>query len=101
MDRVTAYRAGMEPQAIALIEAELHRRKVTAAQIAARRESCQSECLFNPDGVAKKCAFCRKPAVRAATGWQKLLGFLPLFPREMCYCTEHAKAHGIGDSALQ
>ncbi|MBI1829835.1 MAG: hypothetical protein HYR84_00125 [Planctomycetes bacterium] len=100
LDRVTAFRKGMEPVAIALTEKELHRREVTAAQIAAHREACERDCLFHEDGVAKKCSYCRKPAVRQAIGWQKLWRLIPLFPCEMFYCYEHAKTHGVADSAV-
>ena len=89
LDRVTAYRAGMETEAINLIERELHRRGILAAQIQDRQETCQRECVFDGNGVAKMCSFCRKPAVGEAWRWHKLLGKLPVFPRWMCYCEDH------------
>lgn len=90
LDRITAFRNGMEPEAIDLIERELQRRGVTPAQIAERSEQCQRDCVFHADGTAKKCARCRKPAVREQWSWHKLFGLLPLFPRPMCFCKEHA-----------
>jgi hypothetical protein len=91
LDRITAYRAGMEPDAIDLIEQELHRRGVTAEKIADHREECERECVFHEDGTARMCSFCRKPAVRQSWGWHKLLGKVPVFPRRMCYCQAHAE----------
>jgi hypothetical protein len=92
LDRITAYRAGMEPSAIGMIEQELHRRGVTDAQIAERTEAYKGECLFHADGTAKKCALCRKPAVTETMGWHKLFSILPLFPQPMCYCKDHSKS---------
>ena len=89
LDRITAYRAGMEPVAIDLIEQELHRRGILAAQILDRQEECQRECVFDAHGVAKMCSLCRKPAVGGGWRWHKILGRLPVFPRWMCYCEDH------------
>jgi hypothetical protein len=90
LDRITAFRAGMEPAAIEMIEQELHRRGVSQAKINERTEECKRECLFHADGTAKKCVLCRKPAVSETMGWHKLFGILPLFPLPMCYCKEHS-----------
>jgi hypothetical protein len=89
LDRITAFRAGMESDAIELIEQELHRRGVTAAQIAERREACERNCVFDSDGNAKMCSFCRKPAVREGWGWFKLMWLVPLIPRRVRYCKNH------------
>jgi hypothetical protein len=90
LDRVTAYRAGMEPDAVALVEQELQKRGVTAAKVAEHRESIERECVFHADGTAKMCTFCRKPAVRETWGWHKIMGAIPIFPRLICYCKYHA-----------
>lgn len=90
LDRVTAYRAGMEPEAIEAIEDELRRRGVRASDIAAHAEKCQTECLFHADGVAKMCSFCRKPAVSEGWGWHRLLNKVPICPRWLRYCKDHA-----------
>jgi hypothetical protein len=92
LDRLTAYRSGMEPEAIAMIEAELHRRGVKPAVIEERRQMCERECLFYPDGSAMQCSQCRKPAVGQYLGWQKLWGWVPLFPRQIRYCQAHKPA---------
>jgi hypothetical protein len=92
LDRVTAYRQGMEPEAIEMIEDELHRRGVGAAAIEKRRQACERECLFYPDGTAMMCSFCRLPAVAQSWGWHKLWKQVPLFPRRFCYCNTHQPA---------
>ncbi len=89
LDRVTAFRSGMEPEAVALIERELYERGVTATEIADRRESCERDCLFRPDGTAVKCSFCHKPAVAQGLGWWKAYWIIPIFPRRLQYCEEH------------
>ena len=66
LDRATAYRAGMTPEALALIEAELQDRGVGPEQFAAHAESCRQEVLFLPDGIAARCSFCDRPAVARA-----------------------------------
>jgi hypothetical protein len=92
LDRVTAYRQGMEPEAVEMIEAELHRRGIGAAAIEKRRQSYERECLFYPDGTAMMCSFCRLPAVAQEWGWHKLRNMVPLFPRRFRYCKSHQPA---------
>ncbi len=72
MDRVTAYRAGMEPEVVGFIEDELDERGVTPQEIAAHAECCRRECIFHEDGTALMCSFCRKPAVAVGWGWHRL-----------------------------
>ncbi len=90
LDRVTAYRKGMEPAAITMMEEELHRRGVTAAEIAEHREHCERECVYLADGTAAKCSFCDRPAVYENWGWQKIMRTIPVFPRWLRYCQAHA-----------
>lgn len=89
LDRVTAYRAGMEPEAVEMIEAELHRRGVGKGKIEAYRQECLRECLFNADGAAKVCSFCRRPAVKAGWGWHRMMR-IPVLPRWLHYCKTHS-----------
>ena len=89
LDRITAYRAGLEPEAIDMIEQELRRRGVSATQIAAQGEQVERECIFHEAGLAKTCSFCRQPAVYEGWGWHKLFGLAPLFPRRLRYCKKH------------
>jgi hypothetical protein len=89
LDRITAYRGGMEAEAIEMIEQELHRRGVTAAQVAEHGERCTRECLFDAQGIALMCARCRKPAVTRERGWYKLFWLVPVFPRSIVLCKDH------------
>jgi hypothetical protein len=89
LDRVTAYRAGMEPAAIALIETELRGRGIDVAGIEAHESRVKAEALFGPDGVALRCSFCHQPAVGRGWGWHRLFGLFPVFPRVLSYCQEH------------
>ncbi len=90
LDRVTAYRAGMEPAALDLMEGELDRRGVSREAIAAHAADRQATCLFRPDGMAVRCDRCDRPAVRRAWGWHRVWGVLPVFPRRRADCDEHA-----------
>jgi hypothetical protein len=90
LNRVTAYRAGMEPEAIRLIEEELRRRGVTSGQIEEHAAQVREESLILEDGTAAKCSFCHNPAVGERWGWHKLFGGpIPLFPRSYRYCRDH------------
>jgi hypothetical protein len=89
LDRVTAYRAGLEPRAIALIEQELHDRGVTAEEIDAANTTSQRECLFDATGIALPCSRCWRPAVAVIWRWHKLWGVLPLFPWRLRCCRDH------------
>src|ERR1700730_14221472 len=89
LHRITAYRDGMEPEAVEMIEDELHRRGVTAAAIAAHAERVREEAVFLPDGIAAKCSRCHAPAVAQGWGWFRLFRKIPLFPRREFYCRTH------------
>jgi hypothetical protein len=92
LDRVTAYRGGLEAEAVDWIETELHRRGISQGKIEAYRTECLRECLFHTDGIAKMCSFCRKPAVQEGWGWHRLLGKIPILPRWLRYCKAHCAA---------
>ncbi|MCS6866766.1 MAG: hypothetical protein RMJ56_09010 [Gemmataceae bacterium] len=100
LDRVTIYRAGMEPAALDLMEGELDRRGLSRADIRAHEAHRRATAIFLPDGTALRCSFCDRPAVQQARGWHKLhlrAPFisrslhiaLPLFPRLFAYCAVH------------
>lgn len=89
LDRVTVYRAGMEPEAVGIIEAELRRRGLTADQIASHARQYDAEVWRDADGLARQCSFCRKPAVHGSWSWHWLWGRLPVFPRFLYFCREH------------
>jgi hypothetical protein len=90
LDRVTAYRQGMEEVAITMIEEELRSRGITAAEIARHREGCERDCIYLPDGTAAMCSLCRKPAVTERWGWHRIWQKIPAFPRWFRLCKEHA-----------
>jgi hypothetical protein len=72
LDRVTAYREEMEPEALAIIEDELRARGVGPEQIEAHRAQCARQAVFLPDGVAARCSFCHQPAVEQKWAWHRL-----------------------------
>jgi hypothetical protein len=95
LDRATVYAAGMEPEALDLIEAELRRRGVTRANQEAHGERQRRQSHVPPEGApAARCSFCDRPAVERGWGWHRLWGVLPVFPRRFRYCARHAPARG-------
>lgn len=89
LDRVTAYRPGMEPEALRIIEEELRARGVTPDEIDAHAQARDRHASLLPDGTARPCSFCRRPAVEHRWGWHRLWGVLPVVPRYLFYCDEH------------
>jgi len=87
LDRVTVYRDGMEPAAVAIFEAELRRRGVSSERIVAHANQAAS--VRDREQLAVQCSWCRRPAVTSAWGWHRLFGRVPLFPRRWHYCAEH------------
>src|SRR5262245_32383580 len=81
LDRVTIYRAGMEPAALDLMEGELDRRGVSREEIAEHDATRRATAIMLADGTALRCSFCDRPAVVQARGWHKLFGRIPLCPR--------------------
>lgn len=88
LDRATIYRAGMEPEALAIIEDELRRRGLTEADLAAHEED-RGDSLIAPEGYAWRCYHCERPAVVAIWGWHYLWEFVPVFPRVYRFCNHH------------
>jgi hypothetical protein len=91
LDRVTAYRAGMEPEALDIIETELRHRGISTEEIRTHEQRTRQEAIFLPDGTALSCSFCRRPAVHQAWGWHRLWRLVPLFPRRLRYCSQHLR----------
>jgi hypothetical protein len=88
LDRVTAFKDGIEPAALEIIAEELRSRGVDEQAIAAHAER-RKECVCREDGTAIRCSFCHRPAVVQRRGWHRLWGVLPLFPRRLAYCEVH------------
>lgn len=117
LDRVTIYREGMEPAALDLMEGELDQRGVTRAQIAEHDAERRAAAIMLPDGTAKRCSRCNRPAVTEARGWHWMklriplvalligrgnipLGFsIPIFPRLHAYCEFHNPAAKVNPDA--
>jgi hypothetical protein len=93
LNRTTAYRDGMEPEALAIIDEELRARGVSADERAAYLRHVQERALKDSDGVALTCNECRKPAVVFAWDWHRLWGLVPVFPRRFQLCEEHWQEH--------
>lgn len=88
LDRVTAYRSALEPEALELFELELHRRGVTPAQIEEHARQ-YVHCVRGPDGTAQKCSWCPRPALTIEWGWHRLWGLVPVLPRLYRCCSKH------------
>jgi hypothetical protein len=93
LDRATVYRQGMEPEALEIIDAELYRRGVGSAELAAHAELAGKRTLRAPEGWALKCHECHRPAVVRVWDWHRLWGWLPVFPRRFHLCEEHWASH--------
>ena len=89
LDRVTVYRAGMELQALDVIESELRQRGVTVIEIEDHQRQRQQETHKLPDGTVNRCTLCHRPAVAEGRGWYRMWGVFPLFPRFYRYCSVH------------
>jgi hypothetical protein len=94
MDRATVFRKGMEEEALDLIERELRERQVTAADLAAHEKARQANMILAPDGLPLRCRNCSRPAVQRTWELGRLFGLVPMFPRLMAYCEEHAPSTG-------
>jgi hypothetical protein len=92
LDRATVYRDGMEPEALAIIDAELRERGVTAGELFDHAQQRHKEAIPGQDGLAVRCYRCTRPAVAQGWRWHRLWGVLPVFPRWVGMCEEHAKA---------
>src|SRR5438105_2385299 len=80
LDRATVFRAGMEPEALELIDAELFRRGLTAADLNAHTDS-RGNAVQSEDGIPLTCCKCHRPAIVEGRLGVKLWGILPLFTR--------------------
>jgi hypothetical protein len=89
IDRVTAYRAGLEPEAVELITDELRRRDVDPALLDARRRTVETEFLRADNGDALPCSRCHRPAVVRGWRWFRVWGLLPLLPLPAQFCDRH------------
>jgi hypothetical protein len=93
LDRATVYRQGMEVEALDLIDAELRRRGLSEADVAAHDEKRRAQALMAPEGWAMKCLQCDLPAVVEFWDWHRLWGRVPVFPRRIRLCEQHWRQH--------
>ena len=91
LDRVTVYRQGMEPEAVAILEDELHARGVSWEHIQAHAGRREEQGVLMQDGIALPCCRCRRPAMAKRWAWHRIFGRIPIFPRLFRYCSEHLK----------
>jgi hypothetical protein len=84
----------MEPEALILIEEELHRRGVSPETIQEHAERVRQSALPGRGGVAAKCSLCDSPAVWRGWRWHRLWGLVPVFRRPMAFCERHKPAQG-------
>lgn len=90
LDRVTVYRAEMEPEALEIIEEELHARKLTDVRIEQHGQRRAGEVLRAEDGQPLRCHFCHRPAVARGRRWFRVFfRLLPLLPRTANLCEVH------------
>jgi hypothetical protein len=92
LDRITAYRQGMEPEAVALIEEELRRRGVSAEDLLAHADQLKRNAIYLSNGTVARCSVCTHPASVRVGGWHYLWGLLPVIPQTFYYCANHAPA---------
>ena len=94
LDRATVYRSGMEPVALEVIEAELRSRGLTDGDIE-RHAAERAEVVRRDDGSTRPCDFCERPAVTSRSGWHRLWGRVPVFPRTVYYCEACVPADSV------
>ena len=90
LDRVTVFRELTEPAAVDLMENELYRRGETPERIAEHDRQRRAATIVGADGTALRCWRCARPAVVWRWRWHRLFGRLPLFPRRVRECADHA-----------
>ena len=110
LDRVTVFRAGMEPAALEIFEAELKDRGVPSERILAHEDQRRAGGLIGGK-VPRKCSFCDRPAIVRRWGLSRggrhgyipvlswivyaltwTFYMLPFRPWAYYYCEEHANA---------
>ena len=95
LDAVTVFRELTEPAAVDLMEGELARRGENSERIAEHDHRRREAALFGTDGIAIRCWRCSRPAVVWRWRWHRVFGRLPLFPRRVRECEEHASPKDV------
>lgn len=89
LDQVVFFRPWLEEGAVAIMEAELHRRGIKSMDQRTHESKWSGKLLRDGQGFPKLCARCRRAATTRRIIWAKLFGLVPLFPRPEVYCPEH------------
>jgi len=89
LDRLTVFRAGSEPEALEVTEAELRSRGVNTPQIRAHERKRDAEVVWLEPGLAARCCRCARPAVARGRRWLRLFWLVPVFPVPSYFCAEH------------
>lgn len=90
LDRVTVFRAGLEPEALDVILEELRSRGLSPTDVV-EHEREREGVLFDENGTAMECVHCRRPAVARQMEWHRLFDKVPLFPRMALVCADHRR----------
>ncbi len=94
LDRVTVYRADLEPAALPIILTELRSRGVDAASIVAHEVEL-GDVLCDATGSPRPCSFCRRPAIEVRWAWHRMFGKVPLFPWRYRWCEIHNRPGAV------
>jgi ATP-dependent helicase YprA (DUF1998 family) len=89
LDRITIHRAGMDAEALPIIEKELRARGVGGEAIRAHEQLRQQAGTMEAGDFAAKCCKCARPAVARVVHWHRLWDLIPVFPRPGYFCAEH------------
>ena len=89
VNQVTAFRAGMRPDVLPLIEAELRRRGIGPDDVAAHQAEVDAAVIWQAPGLARKCRDCERPAVETRWDWHRLWNTVPILPARFYYCVAH------------
>lgn len=96
LDRMTVYRDGMEPAAVALLARELAHRGVTPEAIVEHERMRRERALVEPDGFVVRCSFCDRPAVRRAWTWHRpQRRWLAVLPQRLNFCEVHVAEYKL------
>jgi hypothetical protein len=91
LDRLTAFRAGLEPEALAIIVDELRARGITPEDVDGHDRNDRGVLFSGRTGTAVECDFCTRRAVCEEWGWWKLFGLIPLYPTAHRVCEDHLR----------
>lgn len=90
LDRFTIYRKEMEPRALEMMECELAHRGISRNEIVEHEHARQEWIMLNGKGFVVRCRCCNRPAIKKARTWFRLVGWIPVYPILLPYCSVHA-----------